>query len=102
MPFTSAEKLVMLGIPSDAAKEIAAAALAGTSLKPQITAIIALTDSSGGAATDTLEVIPAAAAATTDTTAASLASVTAMRTAIQNDFADLAAKVNAILAALKA
>lgn len=68
-----------------------------------ITALVALTDSSGGGApNNTLEVVPAATAATTDTSAASLTSTNAALTAIKNDIADLAAKVNAIIAALKA
>lgn len=95
MPMSKAETLVALGMPAEVAKAIATA-------KPQIVAIVALTDSSGGTASDTVEVIPAAVAAATDVTAASLASVNTMRTAIQNDIADLAAKLNALLAALKA
>lgn len=95
MPMSKAETLVALGMPAEVAKAI-------TTAKPQVAAIVALTDSSGGTASDTVEVIPAAVAAVTDTTAASLASVNTMRTAIQNDIADLAAKFNALLAALKA
>lgn len=95
MPMSKAETLVALGMPAEVAKAI-------TTAKPQVAAIMALTDSSGGTASDTVEVIPAAVAAATDTTAASLASVNTMRTAIQNDIADLAAKFNALLAALKA
>lgn len=67
-----------------------------------ITSLVALTDSSGGTADNTVAAIPNATAATTDTTAASLASVNTTITAIKNDIADLAAKVNAIIAALKA
>lgn len=59
-----------------------------------------LTDSSGGVADNTIAVIPAATAAVTDTTAASLTSTNASITAIKNGLADLAAKVNALIAAL--
>lgn len=61
-------------------------------------AITALTDNSGGTADNTVAVIPNASAATTDTSAASLASVNTAITAIKNDFADLTAKVNALIA----
>ncbi len=67
-----------------------------------INALVALTDSTGGTANDTLVAVPAATAASTDTSAASLTSTNASITAIKNDLADLAAKVNAIIAALKA
>lgn len=73
-----------------------------TKTKAQVVALVALTDSSGGTANNAVEVIPAATAATTDTTAASLASVNTAITAIKNDVADLAAKINAVIAALKA
>lgn len=62
------------------------------------TGITALTDSSGGTADDTIDAIPAATAADTDTSAASLASTNAAITALQNAVADLAAKVNEMLA----
>lgn len=70
--------------------------------KPAVVALVALTDNSGGTANNTVEVVPAATAATTDTSAASLTSTNAALTAIKNDIADLTAKVNAIIAALKA
>lgn len=67
-----------------------------------IDALVALTDSTGGATADnTLAVVPAATAAVTDTSAASLTSTNASITAIKNDLADLAAKVNTIITALK-
>lgn len=69
----------------------------------QQSAIPALTDSSGGTSGgNTVASIPAATAATTDTTAASLASTNAAITAVKNDVATLTAKVNALVAALKA
>lgn len=64
-------------------------------------ALTALTDNSGGTADNTIAAVPAATAAVTDTTAASLTSTNASITAIKNDIADLTAKVNAIIAALK-
>ena len=54
-----------------------------------------------GTANDTMTTTPAATAATTDTSAASLTSVNAAITAINNNLADLQAKVNVILNALK-
>lgn len=69
----------------------------------QQSAITALTDSSGGTSGgNTVAAIPVATAATTDATAASLTSTNAAITAIKNDVATLAAKVNASLAANKA
>lgn len=70
--------------------------------KPAVVALVSLTNNSGGTANDTVEVVPAAVAATTDTSAASLTSTNTALTAIKNDIADLTAKVNAIIAALKA
>lgn len=67
------------------------------------TAIVAITDSSGGTSGgNTVAAVPAATAATTDATAASLTSTNAAITAIKNDFATLSAKYNALLAATKA
>lgn len=54
-----------------------------------------------GTANDTMTAVAAATAATTDATAASLTSVNTAITAINNNLADLQAKVNAILTALK-
>jgi len=84
------------------AVEAFAASGGGIADKPQIAALVALTDSSGGTANNTVEVIPAATAATTDTSAASLTSTNASITAIKNDVADLTAKMNTVIAALKA
>lgn len=62
-----------------------------------IAALTALTDSTGVASPNsTIENVPAATAASTDTSAASLTSVNASLTAIENSLADLAAKINAI------
>ncbi|HGW4305879.1 TPA: hypothetical protein ACNIEN_001974 [Klebsiella pneumoniae] len=67
------------------------------------TAIVAITDSSGGTSGgNTVAAVPAATAATTDATAASLTSTNAAIAAIKNDFATLSAKYNALLAATKA
>lgn len=73
-----------------------------TKTKTQTVALVALTDSTTGTAGNTLAAIPAATAATTDTTAASLASVNATNAVLRNEIASLGAKVNAIIAALKA
>lgn len=54
-----------------------------------------------GTANDAMTAVSAATAATTDNTAASLTSVNTAITAINNNLADLQAKVNAILNALK-
>ncbi|MCL9644970.1 hypothetical protein L2090_21135 [Rahnella victoriana] len=70
------------------------------------TAIVSLTDSSGGTSGgNTVAAIPAVVAAATSADTATLptkASVDATVTAIKNDFATLAAKYNALLAAVKA
>lgn len=58
-------------------------------------ALVALTDGSGGTANDTLVVIPVG-------TPADLAAQGAINATIANNFADVAAKINAIIAALKA
>lgn len=69
----------------------------------QQTAVPALTDSSGGTSGgNTVAAVPAATAATTDTSAASLTSTNAAITAVKNDIATLAAKLNAVIAAVKA
>jgi len=66
-----------------------------------VTGITVLTDSSGGTSGgNTVAAIPAATAATTDTTAASLASTNAAITAVKNDVATLAAKLNALIGSL--
>lgn len=70
-------------------------------ISTSMTNITALTDNTGASANNTIENVPAATAASTDTSAASLASTNAALTAIENNIADLAAKVNAILAANK-
>lgn len=57
-----------------------------------------ITDNTSATANSTLENVPAATAANTDASAASLTSTNAALTAVENNLADLAAKVNAILA----
>lgn len=65
------------------------------------TTVTVLTDSSGGTSGgETVPAVPAATAATTDTSAASLTSTNAAITAIKNDVATLAAKLNALIASL--
>lgn len=70
----------------------------------RVTSLAAVAALSGtvGTANDAMTAVAAATAASTDTSAASLASVNTAITAINNNLADLQAKVNVILAALKA
>lgn len=75
--------------------------LNGTVNLAAVDAIVNLTDNSAGTADNTVAAMPAATAATTDTSAASLASVNTTLTAIRNNVADLTAKVNELLTALK-
>lgn len=65
-----------------------------------LAAVTVLTDSTGATANDTVEDVPAAVAAASDTTAASLTSVNTALTAIENNIADLTAKLNAVINAL--
>ena len=65
-----------------------------------LSGVTALTDNTGATANNTIENVPAVTAASTDTSAASLTSTNAALTAIENNIADLTAKVNAIIAAL--
>jgi hypothetical protein len=67
----------------------------GTALTALAAAITALTDSSGGTADGTVEAMPAAQATPGGATVAEL-------TAINNNFAELATKVNLIRADLEA
>jgi hypothetical protein len=55
----------------------------------------------GATANNTMTAVADATAASTDTSAASLTSVNAAIAAIENNFADLQAKVNAIIDALQ-
>lgn len=73
----------------------------GKMLPTGVAAIANLTGTVG-TANDAMTAVAAATAASTDTSAASLASVNTAITAINNNLADLQAKVNAILTALKA
>lgn len=81
--------------------EVVADEFTGKLTSSAVVAITNLTDNSAGTADNTVAAMPAATAATTDTSAASLASVNTTLTAIRNNVADLTAKVNAILTALK-
>lgn len=66
-----------------------------------LAAVVALTNSTGATANNTVENVPAAVASVgADTSAATVVSVNAAITAIENDISDLTAKVNEILAAL--
>lgn len=100
MALSKAERLTNLGMVPPLAKEVTTQiGEAGGGITPA-TAITSLTGTVG-TANDAMTAVPAATAATTDATAASLASTNASITAINNDLADLQAKVNAILAALR-
>lgn len=96
------KRLVELSMVPPLAKEVATQIDGAIATKAQVAAIVALTDSTGGTADNTVATIANATAATTDTTAASLTSVNTAIGVIKNDFADLTAKVNTIIAALKA
>lgn len=89
-------RLIELGMVPPLASEVASQI---EGVVAAVGALTPLTDSSGGTANNTIAAIPAATAAATDTTAASLTSTNASITALQNAVADLAAKVNAIIAA---
>lgn len=85
-----ARRLAELSMPTELARETATqideAATDATAAKAEIVALVALTDSSGGTAADTIVDVPASY------TEATLA----------NQLASLARKVNQIIAALKA
>lgn len=79
-------RLVELAMVPPLAKEVASQIDGATKTKTQITALVALTDNSGGTPSDTIPDVPGSY------TEATLA----------NQIASLTAKVNAIIAALKA
>ena len=99
MALSNAERLTNLGMVAPLAKEVVSQIDDAGGITPA-TAIASLTGTVG-TANDAMTAVPAATAATTDATAASLTSTNAAITAINNDLADLQAKVNAILAALR-
>lgn len=80
--------------------EIVADSFAGSVTLSDLSSVAVLTGTVG-TANDAMTAVAAATAATTDTSAASLTSVNTAITAINNNLADLQAKVNAILTALK-
>ena len=86
MALSPAAQLNQQGIPNQAASTIASIAVAGTANKTQVTALVSLTDSSGGTPSNTIVDVPAAYDETT----------------LANQLASLAAKINQIIAALKA
>lgn len=81
-----ARRLAELSMPTELARETATQIDAAVAAKAQIAALVALTDSSGGTPGNTIVDVPASY------TEATLA----------NQLASLTAKVNAIIAALKA
>ena len=75
----------------------------GVPFAPAASAIVALGGTiTGATANDTMTAVADAVAADTDTTAASLTSVNTAIAAIENNFADLQTKVNAIITAMNA
>lgn len=100
MALSNTERLVNSGMVPGVAKEVRAQIDDAAGGITPATAIASLTGTVG-TANDAMTAVPAATAATTDATAASLTSTNAAITAINNDLADLQAKVNAILAALR-
>lgn len=83
---TDTRRLAELGMVPPLASEVASQINLATSTKPATAALMALTDSSGGTAGNTIAAVPGSY------TQATLA----------NQLASLTAKVNAIIAALKA
>lgn len=81
-----ARRLAELSMVPPLAKEVASQISGAVAAKTQIAALVALTDNTGGTPSDTLADVPASY------TEATLA----------NQLASLTAKVNAIIAALKA
>jgi len=79
--------------------ELIASEFTGT-VNGALSGVTVLTNSTGVTGDNTVENVPQATAAVTDTTAASLTSTNAALTAIENDIADLTAKVNAIINAM--
>lgn len=84
MPDT--RRLAELGMVPPLAKEVASQMSGAVAAKTQVAALVALTDNSGGTPSDTIPDVPASY------TEATLA----------NQIASLTAKINAIIAALKA
>ena len=80
------------GLPRSLSRSAGRAAITG----------VASLSGTPGTANDAMTAAPAATAASTDTSAASLTSTNAAITAINNNFADLQAKVNALLTAAQA
>jgi hypothetical protein len=101
MALSNTERLVNSGMVPGVAKEVTAQIADAGGLTPAA-AITSLTGTVG-TANDAMTAVPAATAPA-DNTATGLASLTSTNaaiTAINNDLADLQAKVNAILAALR-
>lgn len=101
MALSNAERLTNLGMVPPLAKEVVSQIGDAGGITPAA-AITSLTGTVG-TANDAMTAVPAATAPA-DNTATGLASLTSTNaaiTAINNDLADLQAKVNAILAALR-
>lgn len=123
MALSNTQTLVNLGMPTQLAAEVAEQAAEGgleigttgttamagnrvptATIRGGVLLQAAVTSLTGtvGTANDAMTAVAAATAASTDATAASLASVNTSITAINNNLADLQAKVNAILVAVRA
>jgi hypothetical protein len=101
MALSNAERLTNLGMVPPLAKEVVSQIDDAGGITPA--AAIASLTGTVGTANDAMTAVPAATAPA-DNTATGLASLTSTNaaiTAINNDLADLQAKVNAILAALR-
>lgn len=102
MSLNTIRQMIGVGTPPEQAKvldEIAAGAVAA---KAQIAALVALTDSSGGTANNTIAAIPNPADTPASADALRDDLVANTIPALKDAIADLAAKVNAIISALKA
>lgn len=94
-----ARRLLELSMVPELAKEVATQINSGTAQKAQVVALTSLTGTVG-TANDAMIAVPASTLATDFATQKT--SIDAAITAINNNLADLQAKVNAIIAALKA
>lgn len=107
--FSPAQQFMQLGMVSSLAKRVANAIVAGVASKPQVTAITPLTGTVGTAndAMTAIAALPLSTLATDFATQktsidAVIGNVNTKYTELNNDLADLQAKVNTIIAALQA
>lgn len=86
MAQTKADRLAELSMPPGLAKEVTTQIAGAVAAKTQVAALVALTDNSGGTPSDTIVDVPG----------------TYTEATLANQIASLTAKINAIIAALKA